>query len=178
MLCGVGKGWSSRCLAWVTALDLNLFLLFQADVRDEEALYQAFQGVDCVFHVASYGMSGTEKVRLPHTPRGGHSSVQVLPQPPPSETQVFIPHCSSPLQRSTRNPWPQTPVLVPPTWVTQGRSPLRVVPSSGKEERHCNLGYKLFREHCSGVYKNAFRLTQIILIYILITSLLIIKHQQ
>lgn len=33
----------------------------QADVRDEEALYQAFQGVDCVFHVASYGMSGAEK---------------------------------------------------------------------------------------------------------------------
>ncbi|XP_040611254.1 LOW QUALITY PROTEIN: putative short-chain dehydrogenase/reductase family 42E member 2 [Mesocricetus auratus] len=35
----------------------------QADVRDEEALYQAFQGVDCVFHVASYGMSGTEKLQ-------------------------------------------------------------------------------------------------------------------
>ncbi|MEJ1273892.1 von Willebrand factor A domain containing 3A [Cricetulus griseus] len=32
-----------------------------ADVRDEEALYQAFQGVDCVFHAASYGMSGAEK---------------------------------------------------------------------------------------------------------------------
>lgn len=71
MLCGVDKGWSSRCLAWVTALDLNLFCLFQADVRDEEALYQAFQGVDCVFHVASYGMSGAEKVRLPLTPEPG-----------------------------------------------------------------------------------------------------------
>ncbi|XP_041523204.1 putative short-chain dehydrogenase/reductase family 42E member 2 isoform X1 [Microtus oregoni] len=35
----------------------------QADVRDEEALYQAFQGVDCVFHVASYGMSGAEKLQ-------------------------------------------------------------------------------------------------------------------
>ncbi|XP_051048791.1 putative short-chain dehydrogenase/reductase family 42E member 2 [Phodopus roborovskii] len=35
----------------------------QADVRDEEALYQAFQGVDCVFHVASYGMSGSEKLQ-------------------------------------------------------------------------------------------------------------------
>lgn len=33
----------------------------QADVRDEEALYRAFEGVDCVFHVASYGMSGAEK---------------------------------------------------------------------------------------------------------------------
>ncbi|XP_017705806.1 PREDICTED: putative short-chain dehydrogenase/reductase family 42E member 2 isoform X3 [Rhinopithecus bieti] len=33
----------------------------QADVRDEEALYHAFKGVDCVFHMASYGMSGAEK---------------------------------------------------------------------------------------------------------------------
>ncbi|XP_070422644.1 putative short-chain dehydrogenase/reductase family 42E member 2 isoform X1 [Equus przewalskii] len=33
----------------------------QADIRDEEALYRAFEGVDCVFHVASYGMSGAEK---------------------------------------------------------------------------------------------------------------------
>nr|XP_023416687.1 putative short-chain dehydrogenase/reductase family 42E member 2 [Cavia porcellus] len=33
----------------------------QADVRDEEALYRALEGVDCVFHVASYGMSGAEK---------------------------------------------------------------------------------------------------------------------
>ncbi|XP_053412869.1 putative short-chain dehydrogenase/reductase family 42E member 2 isoform X1 [Nycticebus coucang] len=33
----------------------------QADVRDETALYRAFEGVDCVFHVASYGMSGAEK---------------------------------------------------------------------------------------------------------------------
>ncbi|XP_017389856.1 putative short-chain dehydrogenase/reductase family 42E member 2 isoform X2 [Cebus imitator] len=35
----------------------------QADVRDEEALYRAFEGVDCVFHVASYGMSGAEKLQ-------------------------------------------------------------------------------------------------------------------
>lgn len=49
---------------------------------------------------------------------------------------------------------------------------------SGKEDRHCHLGHKLFREHCSGVYKNAFHLTQIILIYILIALLLILKHQQ
>lgn len=34
----------------------------QADVRDEEALLRACDGVDCVFHVASYGMSGAEKV--------------------------------------------------------------------------------------------------------------------
>ncbi|XP_006892757.1 PREDICTED: putative short-chain dehydrogenase/reductase family 42E member 2-like [Elephantulus edwardii] len=35
----------------------------QADVRNEEALYRAFEGVDCVFHVASYGMSGAEKLQ-------------------------------------------------------------------------------------------------------------------
>ncbi|KAM5227713.1 putative short-chain dehydrogenase/reductase family 42E member 2 [Ctenodactylus gundi] len=35
----------------------------QADVRDEEALYRTFEGVDCVFHVASYGMSGAEKLQ-------------------------------------------------------------------------------------------------------------------
>nr|XP_054098654.1 putative short-chain dehydrogenase/reductase family 42E member 2 isoform X2 [Callithrix jacchus] len=35
----------------------------QADVRDEAALYRAFEGVDCVFHVASYGMSGAEKLQ-------------------------------------------------------------------------------------------------------------------
>ncbi|XP_051857183.1 putative short-chain dehydrogenase/reductase family 42E member 2 [Antechinus flavipes] len=34
----------------------------QADIRDGEALYQACEGVDCVFHVASYGMSGAEKL--------------------------------------------------------------------------------------------------------------------
>uniref|UniRef100_A0A2K6GVJ9 Short chain dehydrogenase/reductase family 42E, member 2 n=1 Tax=Propithecus coquereli TaxID=379532 RepID=A0A2K6GVJ9_PROCO len=35
----------------------------QADVRDEETLYRAFEGVDCVFHMASYGMSGVEKLQ-------------------------------------------------------------------------------------------------------------------
>ncbi|KAG8513517.1 LOW QUALITY PROTEIN: von Willebrand factor A domain-containing protein 3A, partial [Galemys pyrenaicus] len=35
----------------------------QADVRDEEALYRAFEGVDCVFHMASHGMSGAEKLQ-------------------------------------------------------------------------------------------------------------------
>nr|XP_020019119.1 putative short-chain dehydrogenase/reductase family 42E member 2 [Castor canadensis] len=35
----------------------------QADVRDEEALYRTFDGVGCVFHVASYGMSGVEKLQ-------------------------------------------------------------------------------------------------------------------
>ncbi|XP_027621202.1 putative short-chain dehydrogenase/reductase family 42E member 2 [Tupaia chinensis] len=37
----------------------------QADVRDEEALYRAFEGVDCVFHVASYGMSVCVRRRVP-----------------------------------------------------------------------------------------------------------------
>lgn len=36
--------------------------LLQADVRDEDALVRAFEGVDCVFHMASHGMSGAEKV--------------------------------------------------------------------------------------------------------------------
>lgn len=40
----------------------SLSSLFQADVRDEEALVCAFEGVDCVFHMASHGMSGAEKV--------------------------------------------------------------------------------------------------------------------
>ncbi|XP_044534946.1 putative short-chain dehydrogenase/reductase family 42E member 2 [Gracilinanus agilis] len=34
----------------------------QGDIRDREVLYQACEGVDCVFHVASYGMSGAEKL--------------------------------------------------------------------------------------------------------------------
>lgn len=43
--------------------------LFQADVRNAEALHRTFEGMDCVFHVASYGMSGAEQVRPPHTHR-------------------------------------------------------------------------------------------------------------
>nr|KAF6442209.1 short chain dehydrogenase/reductase family 42E, member 2 [Rousettus aegyptiacus] len=35
----------------------------QADVRDEDALVRAFEGVDCVFHMASHGMSGAEKLQ-------------------------------------------------------------------------------------------------------------------
>uniref|UniRef100_F7F9S0 3-beta hydroxysteroid dehydrogenase/isomerase domain-containing protein n=1 Tax=Monodelphis domestica TaxID=13616 RepID=F7F9S0_MONDO len=35
----------------------------QGDIRDGEVLYQACEGVDCVFHVASYGMSGAEKLQ-------------------------------------------------------------------------------------------------------------------
>ncbi|KAM7228190.1 hypothetical protein CapIbe_020644 [Capra ibex] len=35
----------------------------QADVRSAEALHCTFKGVDCVFHVASYGMSGAEQLQ-------------------------------------------------------------------------------------------------------------------
>nr|XP_020821019.1 putative short-chain dehydrogenase/reductase family 42E member 2 [Phascolarctos cinereus] len=35
---------------------------YLGDIRDGEALYRACEGVDCVFHVASYGMSGAEKL--------------------------------------------------------------------------------------------------------------------
>ncbi|XP_014959376.3 putative short-chain dehydrogenase/reductase family 42E member 2 [Ovis aries] len=35
----------------------------QADVRSAEALHRTFKGVDCVFHVASYGMSGAEQLQ-------------------------------------------------------------------------------------------------------------------
>lgn len=36
--------------------------VLQADVRDYDALFAACEGADCVFHVASYGMSGREQV--------------------------------------------------------------------------------------------------------------------
>lgn len=36
--------------------------MLQADVRDYDAIFAAFEGADCVFHVASYGMSGREQV--------------------------------------------------------------------------------------------------------------------
>lgn len=35
---------------------------FQADICCLEELLKAFEGVDCVFHMASYGMSGREQV--------------------------------------------------------------------------------------------------------------------
>ncbi|KAI4531680.1 hypothetical protein MG293_018194, partial [Ovis ammon polii] len=37
----------------------------QADVRSAEALHRTFKGVDCVFHVASYGMSVCVRQRVP-----------------------------------------------------------------------------------------------------------------
>ncbi|XP_028938913.1 putative short-chain dehydrogenase/reductase family 42E member 2 [Ornithorhynchus anatinus] len=41
----------------------NGAVFVQSDIRDGAALYRACEGVDCVFHVASYGMSGPEKLQ-------------------------------------------------------------------------------------------------------------------
>lgn len=40
--------------------------VLQTDIRDYSAILAACEGADCVFHVASYGMSGTEQVS-PHS---------------------------------------------------------------------------------------------------------------
>ncbi|KAM9599114.1 putative short-chain dehydrogenase/reductase family 42E member 2 [Morphnus guianensis] len=40
----------------------NGVVCIQADVRDYDAIFAAFEGADCVFHVASYGMSGREQL--------------------------------------------------------------------------------------------------------------------
>ncbi|NXU53486.1 D42E1 reductase, partial [Turnix velox] len=40
----------------------NGIVCIQADVRDYDAIVAACEGADCVFHVASYGMSGREQV--------------------------------------------------------------------------------------------------------------------
>ncbi|XP_027678855.3 putative short-chain dehydrogenase/reductase family 42E member 2 isoform X1 [Chelonia mydas] len=41
----------------------NGAMYFQGDVRDCKALFQACGGVDCVFHAASYGMSGLDQLQ-------------------------------------------------------------------------------------------------------------------
>ncbi|KAK0140918.1 putative short-chain dehydrogenase/reductase family 42E member 2 [Merluccius polli] len=38
-------------------------VFYQGDIRDYGALYRACEGVECVFHTASYGMSGPEQLR-------------------------------------------------------------------------------------------------------------------
>ncbi|XP_072335908.1 putative short-chain dehydrogenase/reductase family 42E member 2 [Scyliorhinus torazame] len=38
-------------------------VVLQSDIRDYDALYQACEGVDCVYHAASYGMSGEERLQ-------------------------------------------------------------------------------------------------------------------
>ncbi|NXQ40158.1 D42E1 reductase, partial [Catharus fuscescens] len=40
----------------------NGVVWIQTDIRDYNAILEAFQGADCVFHVASYGMSGIEQL--------------------------------------------------------------------------------------------------------------------
>uniref|UniRef100_A0A7M4EDL7 3-beta hydroxysteroid dehydrogenase/isomerase domain-containing protein n=1 Tax=Crocodylus porosus TaxID=8502 RepID=A0A7M4EDL7_CROPO len=42
----------------------NGVMFFQGDVRDYEAVFKACEGVDCVFHSASFGMSGLEQFFL------------------------------------------------------------------------------------------------------------------
>lgn len=106
-LARVGSGdqlWDlARCTVGISALDPNILSpslpsLFQADVRNEEALFRAFEGVDCVFHVASYGMSGAEKVSPLHaTPGVRQSRVQilVLPTPPLMPCSHYRPSSNS-----------------------------------------------------------------------------------
>ncbi|KAM8960490.1 putative short-chain dehydrogenase/reductase family 42E member 2 [Pelodytes ibericus] len=38
-------------------------VFIQSDVRDYDSLYKACEGVDCVFHVASIGMSGSQQLQ-------------------------------------------------------------------------------------------------------------------
>ncbi|NXV94143.1 D42E1 reductase, partial [Calonectris borealis] len=41
----------------------NGVVCVQADIRDYDAIFAACEGADCVFHVASYGMSGREQLQ-------------------------------------------------------------------------------------------------------------------
>ncbi|KAM3863892.1 putative short-chain dehydrogenase/reductase family 42E member 2 [Diretmus argenteus] len=38
-------------------------IFYQSDIRDYASLYKVCDGVDCIFHTASYGMSGPEQLR-------------------------------------------------------------------------------------------------------------------
>lgn len=38
-------------------------VFYQSDIRDHESLYKVCEGVDCIFHTASYGMSGPEQLK-------------------------------------------------------------------------------------------------------------------
>ncbi|XP_020655249.3 putative short-chain dehydrogenase/reductase family 42E member 2 [Pogona vitticeps] len=40
----------------------NKAVFIQGDVRDHDAVFKACEGVDCVFHAASYGMCGSEQL--------------------------------------------------------------------------------------------------------------------
>uniref|UniRef100_A0A8D0CVZ7 Short chain dehydrogenase/reductase family 42E, member 2 n=1 Tax=Sander lucioperca TaxID=283035 RepID=A0A8D0CVZ7_SANLU len=49
-------------------VSLVIFLpsFLQSDIRDYSSLYKVCEGVDCIFHTASYGMSGPEQVTSLH----------------------------------------------------------------------------------------------------------------
>ncbi|XP_054860964.1 putative short-chain dehydrogenase/reductase family 42E member 2 [Amphiprion ocellaris] len=61
----VGEGLS------VVLLDMNKppgeipdgAVFYQSDIRDYSSLYKVCEGADCIFHTASYGMSGPEQLR-------------------------------------------------------------------------------------------------------------------
>ncbi|XP_034448035.1 putative short-chain dehydrogenase/reductase family 42E member 2 [Hippoglossus hippoglossus] len=38
-------------------------VFYQSDIRDYPSLYKVCEGVDCIFHTASYGMSGPEQLK-------------------------------------------------------------------------------------------------------------------
>ncbi|XP_071766541.2 putative short-chain dehydrogenase/reductase family 42E member 2 [Centroberyx gerrardi] len=38
-------------------------IFYQSDIRDYSSLYKVCEGVECIFHTASYGMSGPEQLR-------------------------------------------------------------------------------------------------------------------
>ena len=43
---------------------ISVILFFQVDLTDGDAVESLFKGVDCVYHMASYGMSGREQVSV------------------------------------------------------------------------------------------------------------------
>ncbi|KAK2893861.1 hypothetical protein Q8A73_016345 [Channa argus] len=66
----LGKELASQGMS-VILLDLNKppceipdgAIFYKSDIRDYSSLYKVCEGVDCIFHTASYGMSGPEQLR-------------------------------------------------------------------------------------------------------------------
>ncbi|KAK2833483.1 hypothetical protein Q5P01_017372 [Channa striata] len=66
----LGKELASQGMS-VILLDLNKppceipdgAIFYKSDIRDYSSLYKVCEGVDCLFHTASYGMSGPEQLR-------------------------------------------------------------------------------------------------------------------
>uniref|UniRef100_A0A3Q3NE34 Short chain dehydrogenase/reductase family 42E, member 2 n=1 Tax=Mastacembelus armatus TaxID=205130 RepID=A0A3Q3NE34_9TELE len=66
----LGKELASQGMS-VILLDMNKppcdipdgAIFYQSDIRDYSSLYKICEGVDCIFHTASYGMSGPEQLR-------------------------------------------------------------------------------------------------------------------